>query len=191
MKRRLTQALGGGLVFATFGCAWAEYGTYSLVPIERRWMLAVPLAIAVIMVLGLTKLQRRIEALPPELVDAAAEARDARGRKLFTVVNIGQGIAIFLSIQVWTNLHRPEFLAPTVGVIVGLHFLALARPMEMPSHRVVGALMCLLALATMIAVPSRQWWAVVVGLGNGLILWVCYAGRLREVLSGLARRAAS
>ena len=57
--------------------------------------------------------------------------------------------------------------------------------MQLLSHRIPGALMLLLALGTMIAVRSHQTWGPVVGLGNALILWGCYALRLREVRSAL------
>jgi hypothetical protein len=111
--------------------------------------------------------------------------REARGRKVFTIVNVAQAIAIFLAVQVWFNLQKPEYLAPTIAVIVGLHFFALAGPMQLPSHRIPGALLVLLAGGTIVAVPSHESWAVVVGLGSALILWGCYALRLRDVLSAL------
>jgi MFS family permease len=184
-KQRLTQALGGALVFATFGCAWGAYGMYSLGRTDEPWLLGIPLVITLILIVTLMKLQRRVEALPSEPATPEMEQREARGRKVFTIVNIVQAIAIFLAVQVWFNLHKPEYLAPTIAVIVGLHFFALAGPMQLPSHRIPGALLLLLALVTMIAVPSHQMWAVVIGLGNALILWGCYALRLREVLSAL------
>lgn len=187
-KRRLTQALGGALVFATFGCAWGAFGMYSLGRTDQPWLVGVPLALTLVLVVLMTRLQRRVEALPPDPVAPEAEQREARGRKLFTIVNAAQGIAILIAVQVWYNLHKPEYLAPTIAVIVGLHFFALAGPLDLPSHRIPGALLLLLALVTMVAVPSHQTWAVVIGLGNALILWGCYALRLREVLLGLLRR---
>ena len=183
-KRRLTQALGGALVFATFGGAWGAYGVYSLGRTDLPWLLAIPLAIMIIMILALGRYQKKIDALPSDPV-GADEQRDARGRRMFTMVNIAQGIAIFLAVQVWFNLHKPEYLAPTIAVIVGLHFFAIAGPMDMPSHRIPGALLLLLGLGTMLAVPSHQLWPVVVGLGSALVLCGCYALRLREVQSAL------
>ena len=177
MKRRLTQALGGGLVFATFGCLWASYGVYSLGRTDLPWLLAIPLAVTMIMILTLGRFQKKVDALPAEPASPEQDARDARGRRMFTIVNAVQAVAIFLAVQLWFNLHRPEYLAPTIAVIVGLHFFALAGPMEMPSHRIVGGLMCLVALVTIIAVPSHQSWAVTVGFGNAAILWG--AGMLR------------
>ena len=183
MKRRLTQAIGGALVFAMFGGAWGAFGLYALG--RRDFVLAIPIAITIILTLGLTKLQRKIDALPDERLTLMAAERDARGRRFFTIVNIAQAIAIFLAVQVWFNLHKPEYLASTVAVIVGLHFIALAGPMEQPSHRIPGALLIALGLGTLAVVPSQTLWPAVVGLGSALILWGCYARRLREVLSAL------
>ena len=186
-KQRLTQALGGALVFATFGCALGAYGVYSLGRTDAPWLIGIPLVITMILIMVLMKVQRRVEALPAEPVTPEMSQRDVRGRRVFTIVNIAQGIAIFIAVQVWFNLHRPEYLAPTIAVIVGVHFFALAGPMQLPSHRIPGALLLALGIGTIAAVPSHQSWAVVVGLGSALILWGCYALRLREVLSGLLR----
>jgi hypothetical protein len=73
-----------------------------------------------------------------------------------------------------------------VAVIVGLHFVALARPMEMRIYTIAGILLCLGAAGVMIASP-RPWWAAVIGLGGGLILWTSYWIQLREVWAGLRR----
>jgi len=183
MKRRLTQALGGALVFATFGSAWGAYGAYSLGRTDRPWLLAIPLVIGMILIMGSTKLQRRVEALPADLPSPEAEQREARGRKLFTVVNIAQALAIFIAVQVWSNLHRPEYLAPTIAVIVGLHFFVLAKPMEFPSYVVVGGLLCLVAVGVPLAAPAGDW-TPLVGLSSAAILWVAALHRLHEVLEG-------
>src|SRR6266550_2372711 len=169
MKRRLTQAIGGGLVFAMFGGAWGAFGLYALG--RRDFLLAVPVVITMILTLGLTKLQRKIDVLPDdEPLTLLAAERDAHGRRVFTIVNIAQAIAIFVAAQVWFNLHKPEYLASTVAVIVGLHFIALAGPMEQPSHRIPGALLIALGLGTLAVVPSHALWPAVVGLGSALIL---------------------
>jgi hypothetical protein len=183
MKRRLTQAIGAGLVFAMFGGAWAAFSLYALG--RRDFILAIPVGITMLLTLGLTKLQRKIEALPDERLPLMVADRDARSRKIFTAVNIAQLIAIVAAVQAWTMLRKPEYAAPTVAVIVGLHFLALARPMEQPLYRITGALLIVLSLGTAVAVPSHAMWPVVVGLGSAVILWTCYAVRLREVLSSL------
>src|SRR5438128_1575011 len=167
MKRRLTQALGGALIYATFGCAFAGYGIYSLARTDLPYLLAIPLAITVIMILALGRYQKKIDALPDDPVGAHAAERDARARQIFTVVIFVQIIAIVVVVRYLNSLHRPEYIAPAASVIAGLHFLALARPMELPSHRIVGALLCVLGLAAL-PIPPHQSWGVVVGFGDAL-----------------------
>jgi uncharacterized protein DUF7010 len=182
MKRRLTQALGGAFVFAVFGSLWGVYGAYWFR--ISWWLPAIPLLIGGLMILASTKLETRVNALADEPATRDIDRREARAGRTFVIVNIAQGIAIFIAVQVWYNLHKPEYLAPTIALIVGLHFFALARPMKLPSHWVVGGLICLVAVGTVLAVPTG-YWGPVVGLGNAAILWVASAHRLHEVQSAL------
>jgi hypothetical protein len=39
----------------------------------------------------------------------------------------GEGVAIFIAVNVLANIGQSAFLLPTIGVIVGLYFLPLAR----------------------------------------------------------------
>jgi hypothetical protein len=186
MKRRYTQALGNALIFTTFGCLFASYGVYSLGRIDLPWLLAIPLAIAVVMILVLGRYQKKVEALPPEYaaVDPAVQRRDARERQQFTIVNAILAIAILGTARFWSSSSTPEYLAPTCAAIVGLAFVALAMPMKTPALVFVGGSLCLFALGVVFAV-ARGSWAPVLGLGGAAILWVCYVIQLRLVLSEL------
>jgi len=186
MKRRLTQALGGALICAMFGCLLASYGVYSLGRTDLPWLLAIPLALAVIMVLVLSRYQRKVEALPPEYadVDAALQDRDARARRLFAMVNGVQAIAIIVAARLWFTSPTPEYFAPASAVIVAAGLIALARPMGTPAHTVAGVLLLLVAAAVVLSAPHALW-APTIGLGSAVILWACYLFQVRAVLSGL------
>jgi hypothetical protein len=67
-----------------------------------------------------------------------------------------------------------------MAIIVGIHFFPLAPLFQVRSHYLTGALLCLVAIVTLLVVPTRvtvgnreiiAWW-VVVGFGCALILWV-------------------
>ena len=180
MKRRLTQALGGALVFATFGCAWGAYGTHSLGRTDEPWLLGIPMVVTLVLIVTLMKLQRRVEALPSDPANPEAEQREARGRRIFGAVNLALVVAVVLAVRYWSGTPTPECVAPTVAFLVGLHFVALARPMETPTHWIVGGLMVLFAFGAVMTAP-RQSWAAVIGLGNAAILWGCYTLRIRFV----------
>ena len=185
MKRRLTQALGASLVFATFGCAWGAYGMYSLGRTDAPWLVGIPLAVTIVLIVILTRLQRRVEALPSEAANPALDVRDARGRQIFTLVNLAQAVAIVAAVKM-LNAQSPELVAPVAAAVVGLHFLVLARPMEMPTHWIAGGLMWFFAFAVVVLTP-RGGWAAFIGAGNAVILWTCYGIELRSVLAGLLR----
>jgi len=186
MKRRLTQALGGALICAMFGCLLASYGVYSLGRTDLPWLLAIPLALAVIMVLVLSRYQRKVEALPPEYadVDATLQARDARARRSFAMVNAVQAIAIVVAAKLWFASSTPEYLAPAAAIIVAVGLVALAKPMGTPAHTVAGVLLLLLATAVVLS-AAHPLWAPMIGLGSAVILWACYVFQVRAVLSGL------
>jgi hypothetical protein len=186
MKRRLTLALGASLVFATFGCAWGAYGMYSLRRTDQPWLVGIPLAITIVLIVILSKCQRRVEALPSEPDSPELEERDARGRQIFSLVNLAQAVAIVVVVKLLLNAQRPELVAPIVAAIVGLHFLALAGPMEMPTHRIAGGLMWLFAFG-IVAMTPRGCWTVFISVGNAIILWTCYVIELRVVLAALLR----
>jgi len=40
--------------------------------------------------------------------------------------SIGEGVGLFLAANIVINLHRPEFLLPSMALVVGLHFLPIA-----------------------------------------------------------------
>jgi hypothetical protein len=66
-----------------------------------------------------------------------------------------------------------------MALIVGVHFFPLAALFQVKTHYLVGALLCLLAIITLLVVPesiklggqqiTAQW--VVLGFGAALILW--------------------
>ncbi len=89
---------------------------------------------------------------------------------MFNWVNIGQGIAIFLALNVANNIGRPEWFIPAFIFVVGLHFIPLAPVFKAPRHYVVGFALMLLAVAYPFLAKGGA--ADPVGcLGTGLILW--------------------
>ncbi len=52
---------------------------------------------------------------------------------------------MFVAANVCINLKIAEYVSPIIALIVGLHFIPLAFFMRIPSHLVIGGLMCLLA----------------------------------------------
>jgi hypothetical protein len=183
MKRRLSQALSGAVIFSIAGSLWAAYAAYALKGIAEFWLIGAAIAIAAFMLIVVSKLKQRVAQLPAERSTPEIDRRTARAGRLFVTVNIVQGLAIFLAVQVGYNLHTFEYLAPAVSVVVGIHFMALAGAFETPSHWTVGGLMCVLALGAVLSVADHAMWGVILGFGNAVILWGSGVVRIQRVMS--------
>jgi hypothetical protein len=77
-------------------------------------------------------------------------------------------------------MQASQFIPPAIALIVGLHFLPLARLFRVTFYYITGVLLCVLALVAIIALirglpiagPSPYNWSLVVGIGATLILWL-------------------
>jgi hypothetical protein len=83
--------------------------------------------------------------------------------------------------------HHWPYIVPLSLVIVGLHFLPLARLFGVPRYYVTGALFCAIPIVTMLAIPASAHvghalsWIAVPSIGCGLVsLATAWAG-LNEV----------
>ena len=181
------------MIFTIAGAIWGAIGVYSMKGPEQRF-LWIGLAIAALALLAAVFFLRSVvnkESAPPTPELASQEAKESR---IFAIVNGAQGIAIFIAVQVWTNLHRPEFLVPTVAIIVGLHFLALGPFFRSRSHIVIGITMCLMAIIVMVVIPQSTAaarpegmapWGVALGIGNAVLLWATTLYRLVEAIRSI------
>jgi hypothetical protein len=111
-------------------------------------------------------------------------------------VNVVQGVAIFMAVQVCENLHAREYFPVAVAVIVGLHFVAIAPVFRSRFHVLLGACMCLGAALTVLAAPKfldaagadgqRTFvWGCLLGIGNAFLLWGAAGWRLGGLRAGL------
>ena len=93
-----------------------------------------------------------------------------KGKRIFNIVNIAQGVAIFLAVNIVNNIGHPEWFVPVFIFIVGAHFIPLAKVFHSRRHTVTGVAMMVWALAYPQLAQAGA--ADPVGcLGAGLILW--------------------
>ncbi|WP_051293706.1 hypothetical protein [Pseudoduganella violaceinigra] len=156
----------GSLIFSVFGAGW-------LIVWSQKTMGRVPVVWGAIALLGLGMLLAAIMQFKRNQEAHAAESgseESKRAAKVFNWVNAGQGIAIFLALNVANNIGHPEWFIPAFIFVVGLHFIPLAPVFRAPRHYVVGVALMLLALAYPLLAKGGA--ADPVGcLGTGLILW--------------------
>jgi hypothetical protein len=117
------------------------------------------------------------------LPETTSPEESAAGKKIgmwFGIVFGLEALLIALTSIVLGRLQADRFIPPAIALIVGLHFLPLARLFRVTFYYITGALLSVLALAVIIALmrglpiagPSPYNWSLVVGIGATLILWL-------------------
>ena len=160
----------GATMVGGFGAVWLTLGMSSAgVPLSVALAVVLP-AFALIAFLG-SVARRRLPKL------AAAETPEKKQRmRAFNMVNVAQWLAIFGVIKLMRNLHLDVWIVPSIVLIVGAHFIPLARIFQAPQHLKTGiAMMVLAAVALVLPASIRD---TVECLSAGLILWVSAAGAL-------------
>ena len=110
------------------------------------------------------------------------------GRR-FAWINAIQWAAIVAVVFGFSRLHIDAYGASAVTVIVGMHYLPLARLFHFPLHYVTGAV--LVGWGAMSALLfSRDVVLGVAALGTGAILWVSAAAMLVLVMRRMAAETA-
>ena len=94
-------------------------------------------------------------------------------------------MSIFLAVNVLANIGRRDFTAPAVAMIVGLHFLPLARWLPARWYYATSALLVAIGV-TGFGVADAGQRLLFVSVGAACVLWLTGA----FVLRGNATRAA-
>lgn len=167
-RRALFASVGGGILafLGTMGLR----GNYTLLPPIAAAIVTVALAAWSILQLNAA------DRLP------AAEQRPANVRASYLLITRMEYFGFLAALLVCELFNQMIWLLPAVVIISGLHYLALGRLLPSRSAYIKGAILCLLAVATVLFAPplypphaaaSEQiyiWWAIV-GIGGGLVLW--------------------
>ena len=95
-------------------------------------------------------------------------------QRVFNLVNAGQWVAVFAVAGILSMSHLENLFLPAVILIVGAHFIPLARLFNYPPHYITGAAMMLLAVSFPL-VASEGPTSGIGALGAGLILWLSAA----------------
>lgn len=161
----------GATIFGGFGAAWVAMGMASAgVPVRVGLAVVLPVFV-LIAFLGSTVRRRLPKYAGPE------SAKKKQMMRAFYMVNIAEWVAIFGVVNLLRNLHLDALVIPSIVMIVGAHFIPLARIFHAPQHLKTGiAMMVCAAVAVALPVSVRD---TAECLSAGLILWVSAAGALR------------
>jgi hypothetical protein len=102
-------------------------------------------------------------------VPATARELGSHTRKALARWSMIEGVAIMVAVNVLHRVHRPDLMFPVVAVIVGLHFLPLARTIPVRVYFLTAAALMVIGAVGMLLPSSDR--PLAVGLGAAVALW--------------------
>ncbi len=154
------------MFLAFFGGAWLAVWNYLAEP-HRVAVYGIAAVLAAALFLFARSRYRRYDAA------AAGQLQTPqlrRRNRWFHIINAGQWVLILVVANVLVNLGLGVWVIPSVVLIVGLHFLPLARLFDYRIHYLTGAAFILLALIVP-RVAAGGPGDPVICLCAGLVLW--------------------
>ena len=173
----------GSFILAGFGTAWLLLGLDAMHRLSWQRALACALPGTAIVATAVV-LRQRARTLPEGHWTAT---QIARAKRLFKLANLAQWIAIPVAIVLLNLMHRPEFIAPVIGIIVGLHFFPMAVGFRQKQNYLTGALLVAWNIGCMLLLAGERL-SGVSSFGNGLVLLVSIAVTLAIALGQIRFR---
>lgn len=165
----------GSMIFSFFGGFWISWSSIQANGIQPGILALIATIAAALLIASFLHFRRNQQAR----AEASHLPERKRRARLFNIVNILQGLAIFIAANVTARLGHAEWFKPAFIFIVGAHFLPLGALFKRRQHYIVGGAMILVAL--IYPLLSSEGPANPIGcLGAGLILW---ASSLSTLLS--------
>ncbi len=173
-----------GFMMAFFGAAWWAWGVGGIrgtFPGETAVFFLVLAGATIILVGGGILLSRAASRLPHDPSPANRARSQAEGKRYGVTFGLVFGLEmaiIALGSILLNRSHHPAFLLPFVAIVVGVHFFPLARLFEVHLYYVTGALLVLVGVTVMLAVPvhtmigNLRAWNALVGSLCAVILWL-------------------
>lgn len=186
---QITRSRGvGAWVGTLIGIGWLVYGLRWFPEVVRVVAGLAGLAVAGVLLVASRRLIAAARRLPAP--DAAARAANRRIWVLFWI-NFAVEIALLnIAINLLAQPALHIYWIPTISLVVGLHFLPMARFFGVPSFLACGAAMIGVAAAVAFViqtgVDAPQLYVAGEALANAVILWVTAAWGLRAARLTLA-----
>jgi len=166
LPRAAMRGIASGVLFmAFFGTLWSLIGVGGLQGWGAPWLLIVALLIGAALLVGGITLWRGAGRLTDEALPGA-EHTD----RWFGIIFAAEGIAIGIASYLCNVTNRFDLFFPIMAIIVGLHFLPLARLFGVTFYYAVGTLLCLFGIIAILVVPERVALADRAMLGRSLLV---------------------
>jgi hypothetical protein len=155
----------GAMFFSVFGGAWLGLWANAQFPGAPALLI-----IAVCTAALLATAYRLYRANAPAMKAHSQTAVGQRISRQFNLINALQWIVIVGCAMILSRTGHDRWILPMVILVIGLHFLPLARLFQVRAHYLTGIALVLLAAIYPFTAPDGP--ADAVGaLGAGLILW--------------------
>jgi phage shock protein PspC (stress-responsive transcriptional regulator) len=161
----------GVLILVVFGLSWAAFAVTGLA--APAVVTAVLIVLAAAVAAGVYRTARRWR-LGPAATQSRPRQVSPNSRRIFNLVNAGQWVLILIAVFGLARMHRPGLIAPAICLVVGLHFLPLARIFDVSVYWWTATLLTVIAVAGGIAFAYDVDNAVVrmvVGFPAVVVLW--------------------
>jgi hypothetical protein len=165
---RLRGVIGGGIILTLFAAFWSISALANWVA-RPNW--TIPAAIlTTIALLAMSASRMSATRGIKSLDDPIAEAQGKRSGILFGIIFGVEGVLIFLCAIVLANEHLDLWIPIGIALIVGVHFLPLARVFEVPLYYGTGAL-CVVGVLGCALIGDAGLRLLSAGLTMAVVLW--------------------
>ncbi|MEJ5946588.1 hypothetical protein WDZ17_14920 [Pseudokineococcus basanitobsidens] len=165
----------GAVVLAAFSVLWVLVAASGVAGAPAWGLRGAGLVVALVLVALAHRPRRARDGVTERL-----RSQPAGWRRLVGRTNVFQAVVIVLVVLLGALTDVPQVVAPLVAVVVGVHFLPLARAFDQPEYRWTGAGMAVagaVGIGLLVALVPHDVVRVVVGALAALSLWAT-AGRL-------------
>ncbi len=157
----------GALICAVFGSAWMLWAAV-FAPTGRTASL-IFVALVTVPLSGRAVL--RVRAVRHYKETAEDRRRWATIAPLYWINTVAEWLLAAGVVFALAHFRRYSLIPQFLGVIIGLHFLALAKILREPRYYIMGTAMILLVIATLL-IPEGSVRNVMACAGIGLPLWI-------------------
>jgi hypothetical protein len=166
------------LFLAFFSTLWVVVGIGGLNGLDETGLALLTVLIELALFVAGGSLSRTARRLPQLAAGAVAGQQRCKNR-WFLIIFGAELLLILIAHVVLSLINRLDLFIPATMFIVGVHFFPLAALFRVKIYYPAGALLCVLVIATLLAVPQRlkidgfqiAAWHAVLGLLGAIILW--------------------
>ncbi|MGA8216879.1 MAG: hypothetical protein WB799_25065 [Candidatus Sulfotelmatobacter sp.] len=151
----------GARIMSVFAAVWCIAGIRTAMVASPLWY-AVPVVITVVIVTA--ALHRSAESSPAPPNDGSRRAR------LVGIAIAIEGLLILVTVNVLINTGKQNWTVPVIAVIVGLHFLLLARWLPARLYYATGVLLIACGLLGF-GISDVRYRILIVTVGAACVLW--------------------